>query len=596
MLRFFVCYFILSFNCFAESYDNLFENFLKDVFEQGVSDSPMFQAILGRKSNMDQWDEISDEHFAKTLNDNKNNLKKLQNFHRNKLSRRLQLSYDLMQWKLQKKINKSNYRFETYIASHFSGQHSSVPSFLANNHPIENREDAENYIKRVRATRKLFKQIAAQIEKRTQKKLFLPHWSYRKIVETSHNILKGYPIEEKKEKAHVKPLNPIFENFNRKVSQLDLSEQQKNKLYDDLADAMKKEMVTGYNIFIEAMEKQAKLAPQQDGVWKFPRGKEFYRTLLKFYTTTELTPEEIHAIGLKNVKRIHEEMTDIMKKVKFKGSLQQFFEFMRTDKRFYYPETEQGKANYILDTWSFAKEIDKSLPNYIGLQSKIPLEIKRVEKYREASAGKAFYMAGSIEGKRPGIYYANLKDMKDMPKYQMEALFYHEGMPGHHMQLSIQKDLKGVPDFQKHMSVVTYSEGWGLYSEWLAKYMGAYKDPYSDFGRLSMELYRAIRLVVDTGIHYYKWNKQKAIDYFRENSPNSLGEITGQIERYIVYPGQATSYLIGKIKILELFQKSKKELGSKFDVKKFHDLVLEDGPMPLNMLQTKVEAWIKTNR
>ncbi|HEC00773.1 MAG TPA: DUF885 domain-containing protein, partial [Sphingomonadales bacterium] len=306
--------------------------------------------------------------------------------------------------------------------------------------------------------------------------------------------------------------------------------------------------------------------------------------------------DEIHQLGLDEVARIHGEMRDIMKKVNFEGSLQDFFEFTRTDKQFYYPNTEEGKQAYLTKAEQIINTMKGRLDEVFISKPKADLIVKRVEAFREKSAGKAFYNRPAPDGSRPGIYYANLYKMSEMPTYQMEALAYHEGIPGHHMQLAIMQELKNIPKFRKFGGYTAYTEGWGLYSEFLPKEMGFYADPYSDFGRLAMELWRACRLVVDTGIHDKKWTREQAIDYLATNTPNPRGDVVKAIERYIVMPGQATAYKIGMLKIQSLRAKAKAELGDKFDIRQYHEVVLRDGALPLSTLEDKVNEWIASKK
>jgi len=289
------------------------------------------------------------------------------------------------------------------------------------------------------------------------------------------------------------------------------------------------------------------------------------------------------------------EMKAIMAEVGFEGSLAEFFVFMREDQQFYYPTTDEGREAYLAEANRVIDAMRAKLPEMFGLLPKSELIVKRVEAFREKSAGKAFYQGPPADGSRPGIFYANLYDMADMPKYQLEALAYHEGVPGHHMQRAISVELKDVPEFQKYASFTAYTEGWGLYTEQLGREMGFYEDPYSNFGRLAMELWRACRLVVDTGIHSKRWTREEAIDYLVENTPNSVGDSSKAIERYIAMPGQATAYMIGKLKIIELREKAKAAMGDKFDIRQFHDEVLKDGPVPLSLLEQKVDGIIKGN-
>ena len=290
--------------------------------------------------------------------------------------------------------------------------------------------------------------------------------------------------------------------------------------------------------------------------------------------------------------RIHDEMRLIMKKVAFKGDLKEFLVFMRTDKQFYYPADAKGKQQYLDEAVALIDDMEGRLDSLFLTKPKAKLKVKAVEAFREKSAGKAFYQSPTPGGSRPGIYYANLYDMKAMPTYQMAALAYHEGIPGHHMQLAIKQELTGIPMFRKFGGYTAHTEGWGLYSEFIPKEIGLYQDPYSDFGRLAMELWRACRLVVDTGIHSKKWTREQGIAYYADNTPNAVSDAVKMVERHIVMPSQATAYKIGMNKIIELRERATRELGAVFDIREFHDVVLKNGPVPLNVLADLVGKYI----
>jgi uncharacterized protein (DUF885 family) len=318
---------------------------------------------------------------------------------------------------------------------------------------------------------------------------------------------------------------------------------------------------------------------------------------LRHTTTTNLSADEIHHLGLKEVARIHCEMEKIRAKVGFKGDLHAFFKFMREDPQFYLPDTDEGRAKYLAKAVQIVDEMKKRLDELFLTKPKADVEVKAVEKFRESSAGAAFYQQPAPDGSRPGMFYVNLRDMRDQPVYELEALAHHEGIPGHHMQIAIAQELTGIPKFRKLGARFTaYTEGWGLYSELTPKEIGMYQDPYSDFGRLSLELLRAARLVVDTGMHAKKWTRNQAIDYLRQNTPNSEGDCVDAINRYIVMPSQATAYKIGMLKILELRGKAKRALGAKFDLHQFHDVVLTNGALPLDVLEELVNRWIKSKQ
>jgi uncharacterized protein (DUF885 family) len=371
----------------------------------------------------------------------------------------------------------------------------------------------------------------------------------------------------------------------------------RERLLSDARKAMVDSLKPAYEKLTACLQQLEKRANDDAGVWKFPDGGAFYEYALRRTTTTDLTANQIHDIGLKEVARIHAEMTKIKDKVGFKGDLQAFFKFMREDRQFYLPDTDEGRAKYLARAVAIIDEMKKRLDELFATKPKADIVVKAVEKFREQSAGKAFYQQPAPDGSRPGMFYVNLREMQSNPTYQLEALAYHEGIPGHHMQIAIAQELSGVPKFRKFgLRYTAYTEGWGLYSEQAPKEIGMYRDPYSDFGRLALELWRAGRLVVDTGIHHKKWTRQQAIDYLKQNTPNSEADCIDSINRYIVMPSQATAYKIGMIKILELREKAKKQLGSKFDIHQFHDVVLTNGALPLDVLEELVDRWIKSKQ
>jgi uncharacterized protein (DUF885 family) len=417
-----------------------------------------------------------------------------------------------------------------------------------------------------------------------------PKWVYPYVLNDAQNVVAGYPFTTGGQDA------PLYADIKAKVTKLAISEAEKADLLARAKTALLTSVKPAYAELVTEMERQQKLAGTNDGIWRFKDGAGYYAQLLKNYTTTDLNGDQIHALGLAQVARIHGEMQGIMKTTGFTGSLQDFFRFIREDPRFYAPNTEEGRALYLAETEKAKQQITALLPQYFGILPKAPLVVKRVEPFREKSAGKAFYQGPSPDGSRPGTYYANLYNMADMPLVEVDALFYHEGLPGHHLQRTIQTELTNVPPFRRFGGFTAYTEGWGLYSEKLAKDMGLYTDPYRDFGRLQLELHRAIRLVVDSGLHHKKWTREQAIKYVEDNSADAPGGIVKAIERYVVYPGQATAYMVGRLKMSELRDKAQKELGPKFDYRAFHDTVLKDGPVPLDVLEEQVNAWIASQK
>jgi uncharacterized protein (DUF885 family) len=352
-----------------------------------------------------------------------------------------------------------------------------------------------------------------------------------------------------------------------------------------------------YDALIQWLEADiANTDAEAKGAGALPNGRAYYNERLAASTTTDLTADEIHEIGLKEVARIQGEMAKIKDQVGFQGAMDEFYVFLREDPQFFFPSNDEGAEAYLEKARERLAFMETRLPEFFGILPKAELIVKRVEAFREQPGAAQHYFPGTPDGSRPGIYYAHLSDMKAMPTHRLEAIAYHEGVPGHHLQNSIRQELENIPEFRTQENFTAYGEGWGLYSEFLAKEMGGYEDPYSDFGRLSAEIWRAIRLVVDTGIHAKGWTEQQAIDYCLANAPRAETEVRSEVRRFFVIPGQATSYKIGMLKILELRRRAEAELGSGFDIKGFHDTVLSGGELPLAVLERRVDEWIAAQK
>lgn len=569
----------------SEKANQLFE----DIFMENVMRSPMYQSYLGIKDDQDKWDDISDEQAKEDLALTKKHLEQVKAIDESKLNEQTKVSWMLMKQKLENEIADFKWRHHNYPVNQMFGLHSSVASLLINQHRISSVDDAEDYISRLNGLPELFDQLAENLELRAEKGIIAPKFVYPYVISDSKNIITGAPFDDGEASA-------LWGDFTGKLDKLEIDESQREKLLADAKKAMLESVKPAYENLIAAVEGIAEQATTKDGAWKFPNGEAFYNNALQRTTTTDLTAEEIHEIGLSEMKRIHNEMRGIMEKVGFEGTLQEFFVHMRNSDEFVYPNTEEGRQKYLNEAKAIIDDMRGRLDELFINKPKADLIVKAVEPFREKSAGKAFYQQPSMDGSRPGTYYANLYDMTAMPTYQMEALAYHEGIPGHHMQIAIQQELEGIPKFRRFGRYTAYSEGWGLYTEKLPKEIGLYKDPYSDFGRLAMELWRAVRLVVDTGIHAKKWTREEGIDFYVTNTPNAKSDAVKMVERHIVMPGQATAYKIGMNKILELREKAKSELGEKFDIREFHDVVLGSGPVPLNILEQFVNDYISEKK
>ncbi|WP_010231111.1 DUF885 domain-containing protein [Gillisia marina] len=559
-------------------------------FEKDVADSPMMQTRLGRKTDYGKWDDFSTQKYADDLEKAKKRLEFIEKVDDVSLDEQTKLSYRLAKQGLKEEVADYDYRFYNYPINQMHGYHAELPAFLINMHRIDSVADAEAYIERLNGFPKAMEQIVEGLKVREQNGILPPKFVFEKVIDDSRNVLKGRPFTNSKEAS------ALLEDLKSKVKGLKLSEAEHLKLINKAENALNTSVREAYESLITTLEDQQQRATTDHGAWKFPKGEDYYNNRLKRITTTNLKANEIHEIGLSEVARIHGEMEEIMKATGFKGSLQDFFEFMRTDKQFYYANTPEGKKRYLAEATGLINKMKGKLDDLFITKPEADIVVKAVEAFREKSAGKAFYQAPAIDGSRPGTYYANLYDMEAMPIYQMEALAFHEGIPGHHMQIAIAQELDSIPMFRKFSFYTAYVEGWGLYSELVPKEIGFYKDPYSDFGRLAMELWRSCRLVVDTGIHAKKWTREEGIAYYKDNTPNAESDCVKMVERHIVMPGQATAYKIGMNKIVELREEAKVQLGDDFDIREFHDVVLTNGAVPLNILEEMIQEWVQSKK
>ena len=566
-----------------------FQEFLKQNYAAEMVLYPSTATRRGMRDLDDAWNPMGEPFRDRMRERNKKLLLQTQLFDDADLSPAEQLSKSLLSLKLERDLASDEFRRQKYAIHSYRGPHTQVPAFLISIHQVDTLAHAESYIGRLRNIGPLFDEVIEQMRLDAEAGVFLPDWSYPKMIGASRNIISGAPFEEGEDST-------LLADFRAKVEALDIGDDQREALIADASEALVSIVAPAYLRLIAEIERLLPLAPARDGVWKHPDGDAFYAERVRYFTTTDLSPAQVHEIGLREVARVHAEMRAIMQTVGFDGDLRAFMGHMRTAPEFYYGNDEEGRERYLREAKALIDNMRERLPEVFGLLPRSELEVRRVEPFRERSAGKAFYNAPPPDGSRPGIYYANLYDMDSMPTYQMEALAYHEGIPGHHLQRAISIESEDFPEFQKYATFTAYTEGWGLYSELLPKEMGLYSDPYSDFGRLSMELWRAARLVVDTGLHYKRWSREEAIAYLVENTPNSEYDASRAIERYTLMPGQATAYMIGKIRILELREAARAELGEDFELSGFHDEVLKDGPVPLSILEEKIEAWVQTTK
>ena len=561
--------------------------YFEKIFQERLDRSPEFKMWLGIKEDQGHWDDNSERaarvNFART----KNELRWLKNnIDYEELDTQTQLSYDLFVYELERSIANHKYRYHNYPFNQMHGLQSGVPADLISLHKVDNISDAQDYISRLRRSQTLFKHVLIGLEKRRAKGIIPPEFVFPHVLRDCRNVISNEPFE------NTGIPSTLLKDFTKKVNALDLKSRERERLLIQAKQALLKHVKPAYEDIIAYIKELQKEASPTDGVWDFPDGESFYNARLAAITTTDLTAEEIHNIGLQEVDRIHAEMRNIMQQVGFEGALQEFFVYVNNDDSQFYADSDQGRAEYVAEATRIVDAMRAELDQLFITKPKAEIVVKAVEAFREESAGKAFYQSPALDGSRPGTYYVNTYDMKAIPKYQMEALAFHEGIPGHHMQIAISQELQDIPMFRKFGWYTAYGEGWALYSEYIPKEMGFYTDPYSDFGRLAMELWRACRLVVDTGIHAKKWTREQGIDYYVQNTPNVEADAVKMVERHIVMAGQATGYKIGMLKILELREKARAEMGEAFDIREYHDIVLTNGRLPLNILEDQIDKWI----
>jgi uncharacterized protein (DUF885 family) len=563
--------------------------FFERVYQRNLARSPIAQTRQGLRTNQDQWDDLSEERALENHALRRQDLAELRAIGADGLSRQARLSYRMFERAMQEAITGFRWRRHDYGMTQMGGMHTRIAQTLLTSHRIATRVDAEAYIARLERVAPLMAQIIAGLEREEAAGVRPPRFVYPLVIGPCENLLRGAPFETGAD-------GPLLADFRTKLGGSEVPEGERAELTARAAAALTGGFATGYRALLAYLRAAGGRADETDGVWKLPDGDAFYRAQLEAYTTLPLDPAEVHALGLREVARLHGEMRAIMARVGRTGALQDFFQFMRSDARFYHPDSAEGRAAYVAEAEQLLAEIRSRQGELFGTLPRAEVVVRPVEAWRERSAPKASYTNPPQDGSRPGIFYINLSDMRAQPRYQLPVTLYHEAIPGHHVETCIAHEMTGLPRFRRFAGIAAFSEGWGLYSERLPKEIGLYLDPYADFGRLSLELMRACRLVVDTGIHAMRWTRARATAYFDENMPSSHYDNQREIDRYIVLPGQACSYYIGMRRILELRARAQRRLGAAFDLRRFHDVVLGSGPLPLPLLDEEVDAWIAAAR
>jgi uncharacterized protein (DUF885 family) len=561
-------------------------------FEEELTFSPLRQTALGRKTDYDKIDDLSIVAAQSQITWWQQSVVEMEaNFDYNELSENAKLSFDMFKFRADQAERSAEFFDHQFILEQMNGAHTSIPTQVLSLHSVETESEMEAFIARLGGIGTAMDQSLAKAQANAESGVRPPRFAYDFVIQESQGLITGAPFDDGEPSA-------LWEGTLSRLATLvedgTITQERSDELLEQARITLTETTGPAYQRIIDWMTQDR---PNSDevarGVSALPDGEAYYAYRLAQMTTTDLTADEIHDLGLTEVARIRAEMEAIKDQVEFDGDLQAFFTFVRDDDRFYFSNDDKGAQDYIDAAEGHLTFIKTRLPDFFGTLPKADLVVKRVEPFREQDGAAQHYRNGTPDGSRPGVYYAHLSDMRAMSISTLEVIAYHEGNPGHHLQSSIAQELTGIPQFRAQGGyIAAFGEGWALYSEVLAKEMGAYEDPYSDFGRLTTEMWRAIRLVVDTGLHAKGWSEEEAVDYFLANSPIPETTVRSEVQRYFVLPGQATSYKIGMIRIQELRAKAEQELGEDFDIRGFHDTVLGGGDVPLSILEKQVDQWI----
>jgi uncharacterized protein (DUF885 family) len=554
--------------------ERLYELF-DQIWEWRLSSYPEFATYVGVPGHDDRWTDVSLEAIAQRQRDQRQFLAALEAIDSSGLDPDAQLDRRLIQEDLQTRVEGFQFQSELLAINQLEGVHQDVPQLLASM-PANSVGDYEHMLARLRAVPDLNEQTLVLLDRGLSTGITPPRITLREVPRQLRNLI----TEEAADSPILSPFAEIPEEIPEKA---------KKRLKREAERILVADIYPAYRGLLEYLEQRyLPEARETIGQSAMPNGKKWYAYNARYHTTTNLTPREIHEIGLAEVERIRGEMTEIIRELEFDGSFAEFAEFLRTDPQFYFDSREDFISAY----QAICKRADPELIRLFGNLPRLPYGVKPVPAYKDKSAPTAYYEPGSLAAGRPGIFFANTYDLTTRPSWEMETLSLHEAVPGHHLQISLSQELEGTHDLLKYTFYSAFVEGWGLYAESLGDEMGFYQSPYSKFGRLTYEIWRAIRLVVDTGMHELGWSRDQAIEFFKQNAPKTEHDIVVEVDRYIVWPGQALAYKIGELKIQELRQHAQRRLGSTFDVRSFHDQVLLRGAMPLGVLEQRIRDWV----
>jgi len=560
--------------------------FLDAAFDANVALSPETQTALGLKTDYDRLDDYTDAADVRRMELAERQLTQMRaQFSLDRLGPQARLSYRLFETQVEHSRRQHPFRAYGFPVSTNGSPAGDIPVFLVNQHRVNSVADARAYIARIAESERVMREVAQTMRDQAARGIVPPKMVFKPAREDATKVISGAPFTRGEDST-------LLADFKKKVAALDAPAAEKTRLVADAEAALAGSFRRGFATLFAALDEIEPKAIGNNGAWSLPNGDAFYAARLAQNTTTDLTADQIHRIGLDQVAAIRGEMEAVKRRIGFAGTLESFFDAIRNDPKFKFPNTAAGREQYLTQARGVVAKMMAAAPRWFHTLPKAALEVRAVEPWREGTAAVAFYNRPAPDGLRPGIYYVNLADMNQVQSVQLEAIAVHEGAPGHHFEIARAQELPGLPKFRRFGGYSAYSEGWGLYTERLAKEMGAYTDPNAEFGMLSLQIWRAIRLVTDTGLHSKRWTRERAVAYFKANSSLSQLDIKREVNRYINNPGQATSYMIGQLKFAELRKRAETALRDRFDIRDFHEVVLANGAVPLGVLEEEVDRYI----
>jgi uncharacterized protein (DUF885 family) len=565
------------------------------VFAQFALDNPELltsMRLLDQNGIDFHADELADASLAAEERQReklRENYETFKRYERSSYTAQELLSYDIWDFFFTNQVEGDKWRHHNFPVNQMFGVQSMLPNFMADQHMVERERDARNYIARLNKFPVKFSQVLEGLRLREEKGIFPPQFTVDKVLKQMRGFIEPKPAE------HM--LVTTLQQKLEKIDPAQLSAEARQALLEDATRAVEQSVYPAYRELITYFEALRPKATSNEGVWRLPEGEAYYAYRVKSNTTTELSAEQIHQIGVAEVARIGAEMDSILREAGYtEGTVGARVQQLSKAPEQLYPDTDAGREQVLKDYQAMIDEVSAGLEPYFAVKPKAGVVVKRVPEFSEKTAPGASYNAPSLDGKRPGTFYANLRNLSEVARCGMRTLAYHEGVPGHHFQIAIAQELKGLPIFRRMLPFTAYSEGWALYTERLAGEAGFQKNPLDNLGRLQAEMFRAVRLVVDTGMHHKRWSREQAIQYMTEHTGMGEDEVIAEIERYLVNPGQALAYKVGMLKILELREKARAELGVKFDIREFHDQVLKNGSMPMSILEQVIGEYIAAKK